>query len=96
MEQSFSWEDGSHSASQEISCLLWKVKVHHEVHVIPPLDPTLSQMTLVSTLTSYFLNSLKVEACCRTTACSGTGQRILMDHPPLLSTFPSHTPLFLS
>jgi hypothetical protein len=32
MEQSPSWETGSHSASQEIPILVLKPKVHYHVH----------------------------------------------------------------
>jgi hypothetical protein len=37
----------SHSASQEIPCLLWKLKVHYSVQNSPPLVPTLSQISQV-------------------------------------------------
>jgi hypothetical protein len=42
MEQSPFWEANSHSASQEIPCLLRKEKIHYPVHTIPLQIPNLS------------------------------------------------------
>jgi len=35
MEQSPSWEANQFSASQEIPCILWNLKVHHRIHPEP-------------------------------------------------------------
>jgi hypothetical protein len=43
MYQSSSWEADSHSASQQIRCLLWNPKFHYRVHKSTPLVPVLSQ-----------------------------------------------------
>jgi hypothetical protein len=50
------WEANSHSASQEIHHLLWKLKFHYCVHKSPPLSPTLCHMNPVHHPLSYFFN----------------------------------------
>jgi hypothetical protein len=52
-EESYSRKDNSRSASQEILCSSWNLKVHYRVNKSPPLVPTLSQMNPVDTLTHY-------------------------------------------
>jgi hypothetical protein len=54
MEQTCPWEANSHSADQEILCLLWNPKVHYRVHNSPPLVPILSQIHLVHTFLPHF------------------------------------------
>jgi hypothetical protein len=48
------WETYSHSASQEIPCLLWNLKVHYRVHNSPPLVPILSHMHQVDNFPHNF------------------------------------------
>jgi hypothetical protein len=48
------WEANSHSASQEIPCLLWNPKVHYHVHNSPPEVSVLTQMQPVHTFPPHF------------------------------------------
>ena len=47
MEQSRSWEATRFSASQEIPCILWKLKGHYRIHTWKPPVPILSQLNRV-------------------------------------------------
>jgi hypothetical protein len=53
MQQS-PWEANSHSASQEISRLLWNPKVHYHVHKSSPLVTLPIQMHPVHTFPPHF------------------------------------------
>jgi hypothetical protein len=57
MGESPPWEATSHSASQEITQLLWNQEVHCNVHKSPPLVPILSQMHPVHTFPPCFPKS---------------------------------------
>jgi hypothetical protein len=53
VEQSNTWEASGRSASQEISRLLWNLKVYYSIHKRPPPGSIMSQMNPVHTLTYY-------------------------------------------
>jgi hypothetical protein len=54
VEQSPSWEAYSHSASQEITLLLWKTKVRYRVHKRPPQVPILSHLNPIHSFPPCF------------------------------------------
>ena len=47
MEQSPSWNDNWFSASQEIPCIVWNLKVHYHIYKCLPPVPVLSQINPV-------------------------------------------------
>jgi hypothetical protein len=51
-------DDNNCSASQKITQLLWKLKVHYRAWKSPPLDPTHSELNTVNTFTSPFFKIL--------------------------------------
>ena len=57
MGQSHSWEASTFSVSQEISCILWNLKVDYCVTKIPPPLPVLSYMNPFYTLPLYLFTS---------------------------------------
>jgi hypothetical protein len=55
IEQSPSSEATWFSASQEIPCILWNLKVHYHIHKCPPPVPILNQLDPDHTPTIHFL-----------------------------------------
>jgi len=56
MQKNASSKANSHSVSTLI-CILWNMKIDYNVHKLPALDPILSQVNPVYTLTLGFLKS---------------------------------------
>ena len=55
MKQSPSWEAKLFSASQEMLCILWNLKVHYYVYKCPPLVPIMSQINSTHDTPTYLL-----------------------------------------
>ena len=55
MKQSPSWEANRFSANQEISHILWNLKVHYHIQKYLPPVPILSQIDPVHAPASHFL-----------------------------------------
>jgi hypothetical protein len=55
MQQSPSWEANRFSASQEIPCILWNLKIEYRIHKILPPVPILKHISPVHTSTFDFL-----------------------------------------
>jgi len=53
MEQGPSWETDSHSAGQEIPYILWDLRVYYHHYSSLPLDPVLSHLKPVHTITPF-------------------------------------------
>jgi len=97
MEQSPSWEANSHSASHEISGILWNPKVHYRVHKRQLLIPILSQKNSVHTFTPYFckIHSNIIPSRPRSSKWSllfrfSNQNYICIFHLPIRATSPAH------
>jgi hypothetical protein len=55
LEQSPSWKANRFSTSQEISRILWNLKVHYRIHKSPPTVPFLSPINPIHAPTCHFL-----------------------------------------
>jgi hypothetical protein len=57
VEQNFSWETNSYSASQDFPRILWSPKVDHHFHYSPSPVPILSRIILIQTHPTSFLST---------------------------------------
>ena len=90
MELSPSWEANRSSASQEIRCILWNLKVHYRFHKSSPHVPVPSRINPVLAPHPTPYKSILVSSHLRLGLPSGFPNKILYAPFPLRATCPAH------